>query len=206
MRSSCCLCIPPIFLLCSPCPVKEDYEINLISTQILSFRLHTFSLPKASSSLKHTSTRRTSGHSLGTFNTEIKTMCLAPLPKCSVLTTPSFSSISVSLLLSVPPPPHFFVFCAVDVVSKKNRLFVLQRTSYKIILSYRLHLSSYLFLSDFKNIISPVHLYICITWNDIFINQVSVPIRGSISAPFYLQMLQWPSCCDVSVHLHICPQ
>jgi hypothetical protein len=43
---------------------------------------------------------------------------------------------------------NFFVFCAIIVVLKESRLLVLHRTSYNIILSYRLLLSSYLFLSD----------------------------------------------------------
>jgi hypothetical protein len=53
-------------------------------TQLPSFRLHTYLLPKASPSLKHISTRRTNGHCLGTFKTGRK-MFLPPNPlKCSV--------------------------------------------------------------------------------------------------------------------------
>jgi hypothetical protein len=98
--------------------------------------------------------------------------------------TPQFLFyISLSFALCVPSP-NFFVFCGVGVLSKKNRLLVLHRTSYTVILPYRLHLSSYLFLSDIKNIISPVNLYLCIMWNDIFTNQIRVTVRGPVRAPF----------------------
>jgi hypothetical protein len=49
--------------------------------QLHSFRLHTYLLPKASPSLKRTSTRRTNGHCLGTFMTREK---MFARPKYSV--------------------------------------------------------------------------------------------------------------------------
>jgi hypothetical protein len=155
MRSSYCLCILPIFFnfLCSPCRVKDDSEISLLSTQILTFRLHTFSLPKPSEQC------------LGTFNTGDTNNISCP-PKCNILTNLQFLFyISLSLALCMPLP-NFFIFCAVGVVSKESRLLVLHRT-YKIILPYRLLLSSYIFLSDFK-ILYPLITYMCALCEIIF--------------------------------------
>jgi hypothetical protein len=47
--------------------------------QLLCFRLHTFSLPETSPLFKCTSTRRTSGHCLGTFKSlSSRLLCLPP--------------------------------------------------------------------------------------------------------------------------------
>jgi hypothetical protein len=54
--------------------MQRDIEVIPITrsktpAQLLSFRLHAYSLLKVSPSLKTTSTRRKSGHCLGTFKT-----------------------------------------------------------------------------------------------------------------------------------------
>jgi hypothetical protein len=105
--------------------------------QLLSFKLHTFSLPKASPSLKRTCTRRTSEHCLGTFKTAEKKF-LAPLNVVPHATSHHFLFfLSLSLFPCIPlsfldngsvntfPRQRRIVggvvFCAVHVVSKESR-------------------------------------------------------------------------------------
>jgi hypothetical protein len=60
---------------------------------------NTFSNPRASPSLKHTSTRRPSWHCLGTFETRDYTNMFLPVPKCSISHyLPSLSLLSLFLL------------------------------------------------------------------------------------------------------------
>jgi hypothetical protein len=67
--------------------------------QLLSFRLHTLALPKASLSLKRTSTRRTREHCLGVFkNGEV---FLAPPPNVVSVSTSTHLLFSLSLSLSL---------------------------------------------------------------------------------------------------------
>jgi hypothetical protein len=67
--------------------------------QLFPFRLHTYSLLQASPSLRHTSTRRTSGHCLGTFKTGGKISLSPPPLKCSVFRyLPPLSLLSLSFM------------------------------------------------------------------------------------------------------------
>jgi hypothetical protein len=71
--------------------------------QLLSFKFRTVSLPKASPSLTNISTRRKSGHCLGTFKAGYKKAgFLAPL-KCSVSHYLPYFRFSLSLKIVCPP-------------------------------------------------------------------------------------------------------
>jgi hypothetical protein len=132
-------------------PFQHDIKLIPIirsqtSAQLLSFRFHTYSLPKASPSLKHTSTRRTSGHRLGTSK-PAKKVFLPPPPSLNVMSLATSHPLSLlSLSLSLYPPidvgqqigntfPRLrrivgdVVFYAVHVVSKESRRLVLPRIS-----------------------------------------------------------------------------
>jgi hypothetical protein len=89
-------CSPPngnikISPYCSPPNVRSESHYNAALPDV----------PKALPSLKHTSTRRTSGRCLGTFKTGKKVSCPPPPPRLNVgslATSTTFSLLSLFIL------------------------------------------------------------------------------------------------------------